>query len=70
MFTRVPVLEYDVDDREVVEDEAVRTVRLRVARVLAEAHLGHDRGHERRVVRDHVEHGVVRAVVHRVEQYL
>ena len=70
MLASIAVLQDDVEAREVVDDEARRAVRRRDRRVLAETDFGHDRGHERRVVRDHVEHGVVRAVVHRVEEHL
>ena len=70
MLARIAVLEDDVERGEVVDNEARGAVRARDGRVLAEAHLGHDRGHERRVVRDAVEHGVVRAVGHRVERDL
>ena len=68
MLARVAVLEDDVERGQVVYNEAVRSVRVRIGRVPPQAQLGEHRGHKRGVVRDEVEHGVVRAVVHRVER--
>ena len=67
MFPAVRVLDDDLDNVKMVEHEALRAVRARDRRVLAERELGQDRGDERRVVRDVVDDRVVRAVVHRVE---
>ncbi len=67
MLPAVCVLDDDLDDVEVVEHEALRAVRARDRRVLAERELGQDRGDERGVVRDVVDDRVVGAVVHRVE---
>ena len=67
MLSGVAVLEDDVEPLEVVDNEARGAVRGRDGRIAAHADLGHDRGHEGRVVGDQVEHGVVRAVLHGVE---
>lgn len=70
MLASIAVLEHNVECGQVVEDEARRAVRARDGRVLPQAHLGEDRGDDRGVVGDHVEHGVIRAVLHRVEEDL
>ena len=70
MLAGVAVLHDDVEAREVVDNEARGAVRGRDGRVGSKADLGHDRGDERGVVRDEVEHGVVRAILHRVERDL
>lgn len=69
MLAGIAVLEDDVEHAQVVKDEGVGAVGRHSGRVLAEGHLGHDRRNERAVVGDHVEHGVVRAIRHRVEEH-
>lgn len=69
MLSGITVLEDDVEHAQVVEDEGVGTVGRHSGRVLAEGHLGHDRRDERAVVGDHVEHGVVGAIRHGVEEH-
>lgn len=67
MLPGVSVFDDDVEDVHVLEHEALRAVRRRISCVATERHRAENGGHEGRVVGDEVEHGVVGAVVHRVE---
>ena len=67
MRASVAVLDHEINDIEVVENEARGPVCTRDGGIRSQRELAEDGGHERHVVGDEVEHGAVRAVGHRVE---
>jgi len=67
MLADITILQNDLDNAEVFEDEARRSVCRHGRGIGSESEDAQGRGHKWLVIRDQVEHGAVRAVVHRSE---
>lgn len=70
MHSYIRVLDDDIDDVEMIEQDAVRPVCLLDRRIRAESQSRHDSGYEWAVVNDIVEHRAIRAIIHSVERDL
>jgi len=64
MFSRIWILHYDIDNIHGFQNKARRAVSCCHGRIRTETEFGEDSWNKRRVVRDLVEHCVVRAIVH------
>ena len=67
MLADITILYNDLDNAEVIKDEACRSIGCHVRGVGSESEDAQGRGHKWCVIRDLVEHRAVRAVVHRIK---
>lgn len=70
MFPGIPILDHDIHHVKMIHHEAQRAIRRLRRRIPAQTERGEHSGDERGVVRDLVEHRVVRPVAHGVEDHL
>ena len=70
MLAGITILQNDLDSAQVIEDVARRPIGRHVRGVGSESEDAQGRGHKWWVICNLVEHGAVRAVVHRIESNL
>lgn len=70
MWLAVTVLDNNVNNIEMIEHDAIRSVCFLSCCVFAESESGHDSGHDRGVVDITIERAAVRAIIHGLEHYL
>ena len=67
MVANITILQDNLDSTQVIEDKARRSISSHVRGVGSKSEDAQNSGHNWQVIRDLIEHGTIRPIVHRIE---